>query len=808
MNHSEWNLLDLHIHSKFSDKVKKNDYSGNGYTAVQLLNKLNLFVRDNEKQKMIFSITDHNCVDIKLYEELSKEIKNDEYRNLNYIIGVELDIKDSSIYSDIFHCLLYFDTYELDKIESVMKSIFDSCNSIEERGNEENYPNIAKIFKKIMENGIENFILIPHYNRKAKGIKVKEIDEALKRLCFNAFEDSNNITQIQNSLKVYLEDGYDDFPFVAFSDNHNLNEYPFGKNRNKDNIGYCYVLGNIEFPFSSLKTAFEEPRLRISIRNGYNIIEEMRSIEYPKKYLKEIDLNGQHIIFSPYQNTIIGRFGSGKSLLLQSIKEGYDSLQNNPKYKQIYRSDGTMKIRYGESSFNSINEIRTVEKNSFFVFEFLQQEKYYYKNSFDKKELCELMERCNFRIQPCESIKIPILDTNIVSYYDQVKSFLEDSHSNNINYKKAFSHQTYYNVMNKESEKLDNIIDKLKDVKNKNEDVLNLKINNINVFTDSEQQNIKSVISMIDRKYEILEYYNSNFEENLSDSITTYSEKNDSQSAKNQLNIFKQSIDKFVKCIKELKDACKEVDSLYNEKIFEQNMEEKIKHIYQDYAISYSYQNEDTFTSLQKYVFKKDFIKNDDLFQTCINSFLQQKDTIKNNSTFNAKVKKFNEMIDELFTENNVKYDILYRNDSMLKKSAGQKSSLFIKLIFELIEQKLEDKKQVLLIMDQPEDNMDNKNIYHEIATKIKNLKMKYNNLQLLLVTHNANVGITADSENIIIAKEDENNNFVYETGCIENEQYIDKVCNILEGGKKAMEIRSMKYGVNKIKRVGIQNEV
>ena len=158
MNHSEWNLLDLHIHSKFSDKVKKNDYSGNGYTAVQLLDKLNHFVRDNEKHKMIFSITDHNCVDIKLYEELSKEIKNDKYRNLNYIIGVELDIKDSSIYSDIFHCLLYFDTYELDKIESVMKSIFDSCNSIEERGNEDNYPNIAKIFRKIMENGIKKMI--------------------------------------------------------------------------------------------------------------------------------------------------------------------------------------------------------------------------------------------------------------------------------------------------------------------------------------------------------------------------------------------------------------------------------------------------------------------------------------------------------------------------------------------------------------------------------------------------------------------------------------------------------------------------
>ena len=75
-----------------------------------------------------------------------------------------------------------------------------------------------------------------------------------------------------------------------------------------------------------------------------------------------------------------------------------------------------------------------------------------------------------------------------------------------------------------------------------------------------------------------------------------------------------------------------------------------------------------------------------------------------------------------------------------------------------------------------------------------------------IIVTHNANVAITADSENIIIAKEHLDKEgckkFIYEMGCIENKEYIDMVCKILEGGKDAMEKRTLKYGINIIRKV------
>ena len=97
-----------------------------------------------------------------------------------------------------------------------------------------------------------------------------------------------------------------------------------------------------------------------------------------------------------------------------------------------------------------------------------------------------------------------------------------------------------------------------------------------------------------------------------------------------------------------------------------------------------------------------------------------------------------------------------------------------------------------------------------EITEKIKKIKVEYNNFQSIIVTHNANVGITADSENIIIAKEklldDDSKTFEYKSGCIENPEYIEEVCKILEGGIEAMRQRTTKYGINIIKKVN-ENE-
>jgi predicted ATPase len=96
------------------------------------------------------------------------------------------------------------------------------------------------------------------------------------------------------------------------------------------------------------------------------------------------------------------------------------------------------------------------------------------------------------------------------------------------------------------------------------------------------------------------------------------------------------------------------------------------------------------------------------------------------------------------------------------------------------------------LIFDQPEDDLDNEFITKELVNLIKELK-KYR--QIIISTHNANLVVTADSEQVIVAN-NEDERLSYVSGSLENKDIIENVCRILEGGKAAFEKRKYKYGV------------
>ena len=117
------------------------------------------------------------------------------------------------------------------------------------------------------------------------------------------------------------------------------------------------------------------------------------------------------------------------------------------------------------------------------------------------------------------------------------------------------------------------------------------------------------------------------------------------------------------------------------------------------------------------------------------------------------------------------------------------------------------------LLIDQPEDDLDSRSVYAEIVPFLKEKKKER---QIILVSHNANLVIGADSEQIIVAnrngddrKNKDGKQFNYLTGSIEYtkekledcEDTLDAqgirehACEILDGGKTAFENREKKYG-------------
>lgn len=96
------------------------------------------------------------------------------------------------------------------------------------------------------------------------------------------------------------------------------------------------------------------------------------------------------------------------------------------------------------------------------------------------------------------------------------------------------------------------------------------------------------------------------------------------------------------------------------------------------------------------------------------------------------------------------------------------------------------------IIFDQPEDDLDNEFIMNELIDIFKELK-KYR--QIIIVTHNANLVVNADAEQVIIANNTEEK-LSYSAGALENPEIIANVCKILEGGKEAFERRKNKYSL------------
>lgn len=119
--------------------------------------------------------------------------------------------------------------------------------------------------------------------------------------------------------------------------------------------------------------------------------------------------------------------------------------------------------------------------------------------------------------------------------------------------------------------------------------------------------------------------------------------------------------------------------------------------------------------------------------------------------------------------------------------SPGEKGALL--LIFYL----LLDIDNKPLILDQPEDNLDNNSVAKILVRFIKNAKKQR---QIIMVTHNPNLAVVADAEQIIYVNIDKQNNceFTVESGSIENPDINKHIVDVLEGAMPAFRKRDDKY--------------
>lgn len=118
--------------------------------------------------------------------------------------------------------------------------------------------------------------------------------------------------------------------------------------------------------------------------------------------------------------------------------------------------------------------------------------------------------------------------------------------------------------------------------------------------------------------------------------------------------------------------------------------------------------------------------------------------------------------------------------------SLGQQQSVLLALMLS------SDSPNPLLI-DQPEDNLDSEFIYSQLVPVIRQAKEKR---QIIIVTHNPNIAVLGDAEQIIVLKANNERSTIVSRGSIDDPQTKEAACAILEGARLAFTRRGRVYGL------------
>lgn len=175
-------------------------------------------------------------------------------------------------------------------------------------------------------------------------------------------------------------------------------------------------------------------------------------------------------------------------------------------------------------------------------------------------------------------------------------------------------------------------------------------------------------------------------------------------------------------------------------------------------------------------------------------------------SSYLNKANRTEDMIEnEIHLPLHIPLDIEKDNDLLRTMSPGKRAIVVLEL---LLNDEDTDKSPILI--DQPEDNLDNRSISTELVSLLRRVSVQR---QVIMVTHNANLVVLSDADEVIVANQDvtltENRytKFEYYSGSLENSVGVtnddtkyasrgirENITDILEGGVEAFEEREKKY--------------
>jgi len=144
-------------------------------------------------------------------------------------------------------------------------------------------------------------------------------------------------------------------------------------------------------------------------------------------------------------------------------------------------------------------------------------------------------------------------------------------------------------------------------------------------------------------------------------------------------------------------------------------------------------------------------------------------------------------------------YAIKFDGKELRFLSPGEKGIVLLLLYLEA-----EEGDNRPLVIDQPDDNLDNLSVYPNL---IDYFRARKKTRQIIIITHNPNLVVNTDSDQVIVASFDGTRSpkLEYHSGALEDTNpggtpfgIREDVCRVLEGGSKAFQLREARYSLPK----------
>ncbi|MDO4466839.1 MAG: hypothetical protein Q4C49_07505 [Bacillota bacterium] len=763
----ESKIWDMHIHTCNCTKAS-GEFSK--LSCEEYISKIiSIFSRYEELG--MFSFTDHNIISVEVYREYIKQ-----GGVIPFLVGVEVDTKFEKA-RDFKHVIIY-----LDITKENFESNIEYINEINEFL--QNAPISINELLDFLIGKKKQFVLSPHsFKQDKRGIDYDWYSEDITNeeahkymdqfFCFWEAAGKSEVARAINFLNEFEMN--DRISIIAFSDSNNFNKlekYLSNPNQYFDALPNFKGLQMIASEFSRIRKRAE----KVSESDLGNLI---GTVEFE---------DNQIIEFSNKLNCIIGGRGSGKSLLLDAIAHNLKDFQFQSKNREEFVLSKNISIKnYAGTEINKNN----------FLFDYFPQG--YVSKLFDSMEF-ESQIRDFFKDEFNKLLDIDfeeIKNTNkeiFNSFLSEKRNVETENISNIISNYKIINDEIFKNILKKNKAKPKKIEYIKESDYNKNiakiipkkliddEDICNcLRELNELIVTKTHEYNKKLIDELMLNDIVCDEY--KKYKDNRSNESKVKSEIE--HRFKNQ---FEKKTSEYlyrVNIINAYSLLQKDFNNEYEIVGYADGEIEKA------FMVKNKLDIEQPFSYLEKKL--KEYFYSNDLKENGAFSLDYAIHQYCYNTTLALKDGKSRESLDDdlvnLELEYNYHPEIYYLENHTYQNIETLSPGTQTNILMEYLVCKETSKP---LLIDQPEDNIDNQTIYGKLRSWFRKLK---NKRQVIVVTHDANITINADADNVIIASHEKVNEFVYGCGALEYEDILDISSDILDGGKEAVKRRLMKYG-------------